>query len=125
MKKPWVETVIYFFNAISHVGILWILLTVATPENSGVQDYLIDFWNDAEGKEVILINIFLVFVNCIFAFIILNFINSSLIHSQILACVAWSFVLAIYLYGATGIIFGYVFGAILLTMFSVNKYKNA
>jgi len=123
MNKSWVPSIIYFINVIFHIGVFGVLFAVALPDGFTFQEYVVDFWSYPEGKEVILMNTAFLIGNLIFAFIILMFVNNSLLSTRIFAFLAWSFVLLVYLFGATGVIFSYILGAINLTIFSVNKHK--
>jgi len=125
MSKSWQQSLIYFINVIFHIGVFWVLFTVAIPDHMTTQEHIIDFWSYSEGKETILINTAFLIGNFLFALIVILFLNKSLFMSKVLAFTAWSLVLIIYLYGASGIIFTYILGAILLTTHTISKHKNA
>ena len=125
MNKSWLQASVYFLNGIYHVGVFLVLFTVAIPEFFTIQEYVVDFWSYPEGKEIIIINTAFLIGNFIFAFIIISFVNKSLLSIKVLAFLAWIIVLLIYLFGVTGLMFTYVLGAISLTFFSYKKHKNA
>ena len=125
MNKALSQSVIYFINVIFHLGVFWILFTVAVPESFTIKEQIIDFWNYPEGKEIILLNLVFILVNLIFAFAIIFYGNKSLIITITFTITAWVLVVAIYLFGANGLIFSYILGAISLTHFSIGKYNVA
>jgi len=125
MNKPWIPSIIYFINVIFHIDVFGVLFTIAIPECFTILEHVVDFWGYPEGKDTILMNTTFLMGNLIFGFIILIFVNKSLLNSKVLTFLAWIFVLLVYFFGTTGLIFIYILGAINLTIFSVNKHKNA
>ena len=128
MNNSLFQSAIYFMNVILHIGVFWVLFTVAIPEHLTIQEQIIDFWSHPEGKEVILLNLSFLVGNLIFAFTIISKFNKSLFSSILIVILSWTLALAIYSFGANGLLYSYILGAIMLTYFAVGKYnanKNA
>lgn len=124
MIKNWQVSGLYFINTFFHIGVLWVFFTVAVPNCFTIQEHIVDIWGYADGKEsIILLSLYIV-GNLIFAVMVLFLVNRSQFISIALTCIAWLFICLVYWYGYS-IIYSYIIGAIILTIYSAKMYKNA